>query len=1044
MAPPGIWFGPRIDRRQFLALVGSVVAAGCLPAPPESPANGTFAPTATASPAQTGPPADAFDALRRLRAIVRASPDHLATLAAAAVATGDPAAVVSFVRDHIAILPGSQRSGDPLTEARWGARGTLASGRGTLRERADLLVELLGTMGVTGTVLSMDRPADFAFGGAKPVAFTPDLGALAALWDTVDAGHPRLTDGPDDAPTAAARAASDVLAALPPELRTAQTIAPGLPDRIPVVAFGDGADARWATAVGGTALLTTAPDGMVSASAAVTPQVTVSVQVALNPPRGATVDRTVLHEVLRGSWPADQLAARHLTLAFGVPGSPLETLQRRRSEVPVRQPVLRLEAIDADDGTIQIVGGTAISLAGGLVTPASDGSGALDGPLGPILAAPPSGATVATVTTIVAAASVATFPTVDLAVSVRDVDGRPIDGLPASAFEVTEDGQPRTVTLFGNSAPTSIRILVIYDSSSSVIGSWSSAKARAAFELKIATALTTAAVGHPFTTQVIGVGAASSDDGWASPDAAALTAAFAGGAASTSDIWTTLGRAVPASGASAVILVSDNVSSDFPEQIPGLRRQVRGAGVPVAVLPVGSVDQVATDTIVADTHGQRLDPKASDLAERLGGFVADQVATAASTGYRLRYVAPTDGPTSRAVSVGIVGSTASPATLAYDVPSRADRSAPSGVAGVYVTVTVGDRVMRRRLGGVPASDRDVPNETADATAIAEATAALDAIQTIRFEPGTTTARLLDDLIGAALTFEPLEKVWADGPAAIATASTGWRRFPGILAAMSEPVIGGETTIDATPVGLAVSILTEGVTATDLVHLSDVVPSLGDWLGVGPDATAAFDAAARRSVGASIRESLLFPASAADQLDGLALTPIPAFATIDSAALTADRKASLSALATQYATFHRLVPTSGDVVAAWLVDPATGSLTAVGADGRGAGKDYSKCLQPEGADDLASFIATSIAMISMLCIATPGVIPQYACVGADVYGAGTAALGSFTAAPNIKQDIFNAASYAAGLAAADIGGLAGRSIVAVLLMMAGMLAGGSCA
>ena len=544
---------------------------------------------------------------------------------------------------------------------------------------------------------------------------------------------------------------------------------------------------------------------------------------------------------------------------------------------------------------------------------------------------------------------------------------------------------------------------------------------------------------------MIGVGGASSDDAWAAPEAAALTAAFAGGAASTSDIWTTLGRAVPASGASAVILVQRQRRERLPGAIPGLRRQVRGAGVPIAVLPVGSVDKAATDAIVADTHGQRFDPKASDLAARLGGFVADQVATAASTGYRLRYVAPTDGPTSRAVSVGIAGSTASPATLTYDVPAPADRSAPSGVAGVYLTVTVGGRVMRRRLGGVPASDRDVPSETADATAIAEATAALDAI---RDDPlrtrdhDRTTPRRSDR-----------------GGADVRTAREGMGRWPGGdrdrlhgLAAVPGHPRGDVGTghrrrdHDRRDTGRA-----HGVDPDRSGHRDGPRPPLGCRARVSTTGsawartrTAAFDAAARRigrrehpRIPPLPRERRRSARRARPHAD-------PGVRDRQFDALAADRKASLSPLATQYATFHRLVPTSGHVVAAWLVDPATGSLTAVGADGRGAGKDLSKCLKPEGADDLASFIATSIAMISMLCIATPGVIPQYACVGADVYGAGTAALGSFTAAPNIKQDVFNAASYAAGLAAADIGGLAGRSIVAVLLMMAGMLAGGSCA
>ncbi|MFN8631720.1 MAG: hypothetical protein U0838_15800 [Chloroflexota bacterium] len=143
-----------------------------------------------------------------------------------------------------------------------------------------------------------------------------------------------------------------------------------------------------------------------------------------------------------------------------------------------------------------------------------------------------------------------------------------------------------------------------------------------------------------------------------------------------------------------------------------------------------------------------------------------------------------------------------------------------------------------------------------------------------------------------------------------------------------------------------TVLTEAPTAGELALLSDVVPGLGGWLGLGADAAAAFTAAAGSSAGASIREALVFEDSAAEQLGGLELTAIPAFATIDAAS-ERPRKTSLAGLATQYAAFHRLVPKTGDVVAAWLVDPDTGSLTAVGADGQGAGKDCSKLPPTQG-------------------------------------------------------------------------------------------------
>ncbi|MFN8631719.1 MAG: hypothetical protein U0838_15795 [Chloroflexota bacterium] len=85
------------------------------------------------------------------------------------------------------------------------------------------------------------------------------------LWAVVDPGRTKPPDMPDPAPAAAAWPRPPPRGA-PAELRTARTIAAGQPDRIPVVAYGEGAAARWATAVGPTPILSIAPDGLAPAS----------------------------------------------------------------------------------------------------------------------------------------------------------------------------------------------------------------------------------------------------------------------------------------------------------------------------------------------------------------------------------------------------------------------------------------------------------------------------------------------------------------------------------------------------------------------------------------------------------------------------------------------------------------------------------------------------------------------------------------------------------------------------------------------------------
>src|SRR5664279_1973379 len=91
-----------MDRRRFLALLGSLVAVGALSGCANQISLPSLLPSALPGPGSPGPspgPLDRYEILRRLQAIIRTSPDHLGSLAAAAVASKDPATIVRFVQD---------------------------------------------------------------------------------------------------------------------------------------------------------------------------------------------------------------------------------------------------------------------------------------------------------------------------------------------------------------------------------------------------------------------------------------------------------------------------------------------------------------------------------------------------------------------------------------------------------------------------------------------------------------------------------------------------------------------------------------------------------------------------------------------------------------------------------------------------------------------------------------------------------------------------------------------------------------------------------
>ncbi len=103
-------------------------------------------------------PQTIFDVWRQVRSALRQSPDHLPGQADQVVASKDAAQILAFVRDNIATIPGDSFGMDrSATDTRWGTRGVLRAGAGTMLEKAQLLAELYTKAGfeaklVSGTV----------------------------------------------------------------------------------------------------------------------------------------------------------------------------------------------------------------------------------------------------------------------------------------------------------------------------------------------------------------------------------------------------------------------------------------------------------------------------------------------------------------------------------------------------------------------------------------------------------------------------------------------------------------------------------------------------------------------------------------------------------------------------------------------------------------------------------------------------------------------------------------------------------------------------
>src|SRR5258708_7586676 len=521
-------------------------------------------------------------ALKLLRDAVRASPDHLAQRAAEVVATRDATKIVDFVRQRIAVLPPFIEYDDPATARRWGSAATLRGGQGTLRDRADLLAELLSQAGFKAQVQVAERPSTIALDGlyaSRAVAFAPDRGRIDLARQVLrQGGFPApgsqhaFAPGPD--PAAA------ILAALPSEIQVARVRNDLLPQRVPVVAFEDGAKQRYAYAIEGAVIVDAAPSKLVSRDADAVHNITITVSAMCNPALGGSTPRGRIVDLVTASWPADQVVGRQVLVAFIPPQGAKAVLGSGLDALPLRVATLRLQ-------------GDVLGPASAVPTPGAGTPGAFG--TVQVLSDADRASALARVASIGASANATAFTEVALELAVTDSTGSAVDGLDARSFAVKEQGTSvDSFTLYSNvKKQQRPRVLIVYDGYVAFAPNLFKTEAdKSAFEASLASAIAAQAAKTPFDVQVVGLGVAPDPQGWAPPDAGRLSIALAAAREIADDPWGTAGGPALAQGATAIVLVTDmNASDTDPARIPTYQRRVIASRLPVLVLAEGPIHQ---------------------------------------------------------------------------------------------------------------------------------------------------------------------------------------------------------------------------------------------------------------------------------------------------------------------------------------------------------------------------------------------------------------------------------------------------------------------
>ncbi|MGA8921689.1 MAG: hypothetical protein WB682_00965, partial [Candidatus Dormiibacterota bacterium] len=392
-------------------------------------------------------------ALELLHQAVLASPDHLAQRANQLVAGKDPTKMVEFVRDQIAVVPVIEGYGDPSHSRRWGSAATLRAGRGTLRERADVLADMLNRAGFKALVQVGDRPSALTAESlyrARPLpTFAPDRARVDLARSLLrQAGLPAaptqqpFDPGPDQA--------AAILKALPAAAQVAHTRNDLLPPTVPVVVYQVNGKQQYGVALGDMGVVDTPLAHLSPQGEDDVPNVRITVSAIPSPALGAVTPQTQSVDLVSGTWPADEVFGHQVLLTFVPPQGAKAVLDSGLAALPLRVPVLQVQntSVTPDQAAKLAVAGQMITVHGDVLgsSSATADPTATDtpGPYGSfkLLSDSDRAAAVSSVKSITTKASAATFSDVYLECSLKDAAGSSVDGLDAASFTVKEEGAP--------------------------------------------------------------------------------------------------------------------------------------------------------------------------------------------------------------------------------------------------------------------------------------------------------------------------------------------------------------------------------------------------------------------------------------------------------------------------------------------------------------------------------------------------------------------------------------------------------------------------
>jgi hypothetical protein len=904
-----------------------------------------------------------FSVWEEIREALATSSDHLPGRASALVAEGDLESIFEFVRDEVVTVPTSANgTRDTETGTRWGVRGTLRCGMGTPRDKADLLADLYRRAGYNATVVSVEDDLsenDVRNHYTRTVerAFDPEIDEeMLSDWlerlgaDGTEESEFTAIDDEGEESTAIAEAVRGALGD-PTESRHG-------PDPFswewgmrnagtPIVEVPVGGESRYAN------LFADVPfgeaGGEVSEIRDRDDPETVRVSLSAVTPR----ERDEPIELVSGEWPVTELLGRQLLVGTPSVVAPYEQPEATIGDVDTFTPALALQGLDLDSEAAAeaSVFGDPFTLHGDRLSATEDGVISRNGE--PFVY-PEGNADPDQVASLSVVADPVDYPTVRLEVTAKDGDGGHVEGLPASAFSVTDEESTVVPTMTETSARA--HVMYVRDDSGSM--------------------------GR-------GVDAAT-DDEWYDE----LRSVITGHEAAIdleyrevdSDMWTHLTDAV-ADGPDLIVYAHDGVETD--EYVETMDEILAEAPPTVLLSAYDETSPVESETVVAQAELTGGVAVPMGETETVHDAVIEALDGLDLPTYRFDYHVPDDEVGERTVDVSL-----GPEESSTTYEPRSRNPIPRTLVGLYLTVESGGREVTRTLGGWDPDldgewnpyrddpDTDLVSETtgaAQAHALDVHGALLGGV-TLSFEgDGVPYAVALADFLGANGTFAHVDNaaVSGDREAMDAAVERSGVTIPYELLLVQSrlPEVTSEqgvTFFEHTRIALTQQ---KPVLGTDRLEQSvDVLP-LTTATTTAEDPEERFFTTLSRTARIAAVEAATYDVSTASLLEGIDLIEIDEFDA------EYDHRTSYSDLVAR-AGFtrrdHQLLPADGSAFAFWNVDAGTGTLTGVIDDGTGGGRRFKEI--QERLDRLSQVMSA----YNLLLMAAQG--------GGAISGVGAASLG----------------------------------------------------